>query len=255
MTAKRQIALLVAALAPGVAGCVGVAEFRELEKRVTAMERADASGPDPGGSRPRVAALAAEQERLMGEIARLEGRIDVAEHQASEALEESRAAAAAAARDDAVWPEDTPESEPEAGPAATPPAANGEASTEIAAYREAYETSRGNDPQVCIEHFREFLQSYPSSNLADDAAYWMADCHFRDGELKKAVLGFNDVVEEYPEGNKAADALYRQGQALLRLGPRYASAAGKAFERVIVEYPDSERVAEAKQQLEVLGSR
>ena len=83
----------------------------------------------------------------------------------------------------------------------------------------------------------------------------MADCYFRKGDYRAAVLRFNDVVEGFPAGNKAADALYRQGQALLRMGPGYASAAGTAFERVIEEYPDSARVAEAQQQLEVLGSR
>ena len=53
--------------------------------------------------------------------------------------------------------------------------------------------------------------------------------------------------------DKAPDALYRQGEALLRLGPKYGSAAETAFERLINEYPDSPRVAEAKRQLELLG--
>jgi outer membrane protein assembly factor BamD (BamD/ComL family) len=41
---------------------------------------------------------------------------------------------------------------------------------------------------------------------------------------------------------------------LLRLGPGYGKAAGKAFERVVKEYPDSARAAEAKKQLELLGA-
>jgi TolA-binding protein len=45
-----------------------------------------------------------------------------------------------------------------------------------------------------------------------------------------------------------------QGEALLRLGPGYGKAAGKAFERVIEESPDSARAPEAKKQLELLGS-
>ena len=62
-------------------------------------------------------------------------------------------------------------------------------------------------------------------------------------------------MARYPEGDKSADALYRQGEALLKLGPNYAKAAGKAFERVIAEYPNSPRAGEAKKQLELLGAR
>ncbi len=82
----------------------------------------------------------------------------------------------------------------------------------------------------------------------------MADCYFKRGDYKTAVLRFDDVVARYPTGRRAPDALYRQGEALLRLGPGYGKAAGKAFERVIEEYPDSARAPEAEKQLELLGS-
>ena len=96
------------------------------------------------------------------------------------------------------------------------------------------------------------MQTYPASAYADDATYWMADCYFKNGDYKTAVLRFDGVVTGYPTGNKAADALYRQGEALLRLG--HGKAAGRAFERVIKEYPDSARAPEAKKQLDLLGA-
>jgi TolA-binding protein len=61
-------------------------------------------------------------------------------------------------------------------------------------------------------------------------------------------------VRNFPTGNKAADAAYRQGEALLQMGPGYDQAARNAFERVLKSYPDSSRAAEAKRQLELLGS-
>ena len=134
------------------------------------------------------------------------------------------------------------------------PREEGSSSAELTAYREAYSAWRAGDAQVCIDRFRNFLQTYPSSAHADDAAYWMADCYFKNGDFKTAVLRFDDVVARYPKGNKAADALYRQGEALLRLGPNYGKAAGKAFERVVKEYPTSALVPQARRQLEVLKS-
>ena len=80
----------------------------------------------------------------------------------------------------------------------------------------------------------------------------MADCYVKLGDLKTAILRFDDVAGRYPEGNKASDALYRQGETLLELGPSYGSAARKAFERVVNEYPQSPRALEAKDQVKTL---
>ena len=96
------------------------------------------------------------------------------------------------------------------------------------------------------------MQNHPSSEYADDATYWLADCYFKQGNYSAAVLRFDDVARQYPGGNKAADALYRQGEALLRMG--HGKAAGNAFEKVLQDYPDSARAPEAKKQLDLLGS-
>ena len=124
-------------------------------------------------------------------------------------------------------------------------------SSEVRAYKEALASWRTNDYTACIDRFRGFLQTYASSSRADDAAFWIGDCHYRQGEFKNAVVRFDDVVRNYPTGNRAPDALYRQGESLLKLGPSFHPAARRAFERVLKEYPDSARAAEASRQLEL----
>ena len=242
---RFQAVVALAAL-PLVAGCVTVAEFRKLERRVNGMERGSgsAAGEDVG----RVADLGQQVEELRDELHRIQGRLEEAEHSAQRAVEEAHAARADAARTGGA---------PAAPPATTseePPREEGSSAAELTAYREAYASWRGGDAQVCIDRFRNFLQTYPSSAYADDAAYWMADCYFKHGDYKTAVLRFDDVVTRHPQSGKAPDALYRQGEALLRLGPGFSKAAGKAFERVVKEYPDSARAAEAKKQLDLLRS-
>lgn len=262
-------------------GCVTVAEFRKLEDEVGQMRRGG------GGGGARVADLRTQLDALDRRIAKLEGRVDESRHTADQALEEARRARQEAAGvppgtslDGA--PSDGTASSPEAtlpgeaGAAAAPGGAaeaaavasgaapsartdpgesaqNGASVQEVSAYREAHAAYRGGDYDACIDRFRRFLQTYPTSPYADDSAYWMAECHFKKGDYKSAILRFDDVVARYPEGDKSADALYRQGEALLKLGPNYAKAAGKAFERVIAEYPSSPRAGEAKKQLELLG--
>ena len=128
------------------------------------------------------------------------------------------------------------------------------ASEEVRAYRAAHALWRSGDADACIDQFSAFLQNHAESPYADDATFWMADGYFNQGDFEQSVLRFDDVVRKYPDGNKAPDALFRQGEALLKLGPRYHQAAKRAFERVMSEYPDSSLVDEAKKRLEVVAA-
>jgi tol-pal system protein YbgF len=227
---------LVATLALGALACATPAELRKLQNRVTSLERSGSAGTGGG----RVADLGAQVTELQQSVDALAGRVEVMERQVQVAIEDSRAA-----RREANLPsEPVPGAE---GGAVNP----GEpVSQEVQSYRDAYAKWRDGDAAGCVDQFSKFLQTYPSSQYADDATYWLADCYFKQGNFSAAVLRFDDVAREYPTGNKAADALYRQGEALLRMG--HGTAAGNAFEKVLRDYPDSARAPEAKRQLELL---
>lgn len=236
-------------------GCVTTAEFRKLEERVIDAHRGADGGPDPF---ERIAALSAEVEALQAAQRRLRGELEVASKTADDALAEARKARQTLAAQSALAGT--------AGAAAGAAVAGGgepivppddednTSSAEVVAYQEALAAWRTNDQKACVDLFRKFLQTYPSSVYADDGAYWMADCHFKQGDYRVAVLRFNDVVRVYPNGNKAADALYRQGESLLKLGPGFYDAARTVFKQVLEDYPESERAREAKEQLEAIGT-
>lgn len=247
MGAKRLARAGAALCAAGaLSACVSMAEFRKLEYDVNRLKGAGGAGG--GGSRTQLADAMVEIQALREQVASLEGRLEVAEH-ALEELRPARGGAPAGGSAGAPAPGGgVPGGAPEGGEDAFQGSPE-----EVQAYRDARAAWRVGDLEACIDRFRGFLQTYPASDHADDAAYWMADCHYREGDYKAAVLRFADVVQRYPTGDKAPDALYRQGEALLRLGPKYGSAAETAFERLIDEYPDSPRVAEARRQLELLG--
>lgn len=246
MKIARSIAggLALAAL-PALTGCVGLAEFRKLQYEVRQMK---AGGGGSGGP-ARLADVSSEIGALREQVSQLEGRLEVNEHQTQEALEEAKKARLAAAQGVASAPASHGTDDPTAG---LPPEAS--ASEEVRSYRAAYDAWRTDDHQQCIDRFGEFLQSFPTSQYADDASFWRADCYFKQGDLKAAILRFDDVATRYPKSDKASEALYRQGEALLKLGPNFGKAAEKAFDRVVKEYPDSRRAEDARQQLRLLGA-
>jgi tol-pal system protein YbgF len=232
--AKIALALLCAV----PLGCATVADQRKLEYEVNKMKVSTSAG-DQG---KRIAELSAEVDSLRSEVADLRGRLELAEHAVQQATEDAHAARAASS----AQPEPTPSPESEAP-------AEGADAAELALYKEGFDAWRGNDHATCIDRFGRFLQTYPSSKLADDAAYWWADCHYKAGELQKAVLRFDEVATRYPKSEKAPEALFREGETLLQLGPRFSKAAKQAFQRLIDTYPDNKRAQEAKDRLAIIG--
>jgi len=233
--ARRIAAIALVAALP--LGCATVAEQRKLEYELNKMR----SGSSLAEQGKRIAELSTELDTLRAEMAELRGRIEIAEHGAQQAAEDARAARQASVP------------APVTAPTEELPPAEGPASEELALYREAYDAWRTNDHASCVDRFGRFLQSFPSSKYADDAAFWLADCHYRQGDLKTSVLRFDEVATRYPESDKAAEALFRQGEALLQMGPQFSKAAQKAFQRVIDNYPTHKRAADARERLAIIG--
>jgi len=234
-------------------GCASQGDLLRLQEQVAEHHQAGSGAPDPFA---RIAQLAAEVDSMRQEILDLEGELELARKESADALAEIRATRTTLARQSA---------EAAAASVALGIAADGGAELgvdealapapdqQLVGYQQALDAWRGDEYPACIERFTGFLQSYPTSSYADDEAFWLADCTFKNREFKRAVIRFSDVVRVYPDSPKAPDALYRQGESLLKLGPRFEEAARTVFRRLQKDYPDSERAAEAAQQLDRLG--
>lgn len=242
-------------------GCATQGDFLRLQEKVAEHHVPGRDAPDPFS---RIAKLSADVDVMRQDIRDLQGELELARKEAADALEEVRRTRAAIAQGTV---------ETSGAGAAAPGGAGGSGGggstgvvgavvggdsapkpdQELAGYQSALDAWREDEFNVCIKRFTAFLQAYPSSGYADDAAYWLADCTYKNGEFKRSVVRFNAVVSVYPESPKAPDALYRQGESLLKLGPKFHEAARTVFKRVQKDYPDSERAVEAAQQLERLG--
>ena len=86
--------------------------------------------------------------------------------------------------------------------------------------------------------FEELLRLYPTSDVAPDAQYYLAESYESDGKLLQADSAYAVVVLRYPRSAKAPTALYKRGQALIKQGRRGEARA--VMEQVTRQYPNTD---------------
>ena len=66
--------------------------------------------------------------------------------------------------------------------------------------------------------FKQFLQSYPQSSLADSAQYWLGESYYVTRDFQSAAASFQTVLDRWPDSRKAPDALLKLGYTQAELG-------------------------------------
>lgn len=106
---------------------------------------------------------------------------------------------------------------------------------------------------LAISGFEQFIRSFPTSDRADDAQFYIGESYQLDGKFKEAVTAYEKVIADYPTGDRVPQALYKRGVALSLLGDN--ERARESFQQVIRNYPQSEVAVLAKQVLDGLNRR
>jgi tol-pal system protein YbgF len=120
------------------------------------------------------------------------------------------------------------------------------------AYDEALKLMDRKEFRKAISQFQEFLKNNPNSEFADNAQYWIGECHYALKEFDQAILEFDAVRRKYPNGDKVPAALLKQGFAFAELGDRVD--ARLILQELIERYPLSAEATKAKERLKTLRS-
>jgi tol-pal system protein YbgF len=107
--------------------------------------------------------------------------------------------------------------------------------------------SKGNY-DLAISEFRQYVETYPSSEMADNAQYWIGESFFGKKKFNEAIAEFDKVSLLFPKGDKVPAARFKKGMALIELGQ--TDAAKAEFQALIKVYPRSNEAVLARQQLE-----
>ena len=96
--------------------------------------------------------------------------------------------------------------------------------------------------------FDQFLVSFPQSELADNAQYWLAESHYVTQKFEQALAEFDAVITRYPQSRKVPDALLKMGYCNYEL--EQWDAARGSLERVQADYPETTAARLAGQRLQ-----
>src|SRR5215467_7789918 len=77
--------------------------------------------------------------------------------------------------------------------------------------------SRGNY-DLAISEFRQYVESYPSSEMTDNAQYWIGEILYAQKKLPEASAAFEQVKMISPNGDKTASALFKRAMVLMDMG-------------------------------------
>ncbi len=86
--------------------------------------------------------------------------------------------------------------------------------------------------------FSDLLTQYPTSDLAPEAQYWIAEAYASAGSAVEADSVFALVADKYPNSERAPVAIYKRAVALKVAGQ--TRQARTLLQQVIDKYPKSE---------------
>ncbi len=120
-------------------------------------------------------------------------------------------------------------------------------------YQVALELLRDERYEQSAASFQQFLLTFPDSELADNAQYWLAESHYASDQFEQALEEFEIVIDDYPRSQKVPDALLKMGFCNFSL--QRWDEAREALTRVQADYPDTAAARLADQYLKRMDSQ
>jgi len=149
-------------------------------------------------------------------------------------------------------PATQPKPEESADVAADQPAATIQAVSPEEDYQRAYRDYQKGNFELAKLGFKEYLNSYPDSEDADNAQLWLAQCYYKTGENEQALEEFHRLYTDFPNSPKIPDAMLVEALIEDKQGNR--DKARTVLEKLIADYSTSTAAERAKVKLEAIGS-
>jgi tol-pal system protein YbgF len=260
-TASRFAARLLAiAAALSLGACVSGSDIERLQRQISGVEKKVDALSSQASSREEVqklsdnlgkqstallranAEIGTKFDDLIRDMQTLAGKLEDSNRrlrEVSQQLAEMQARAAGAAAASGAT-----------GATAAPAAARTASPADL--YAQATADYQRGQFDLARQGFQEYLDSYPKTDLSDDAAYWIGECYAAQKKSREAIAAWERLFKQYPESDKAAAAHLKKGIAHLDLGEKAQAIVEMQF--VVHEHPRSDEAKSARQRLKALGA-
>jgi tol-pal system protein YbgF len=118
-------------------------------------------------------------------------------------------------------------------------------------YRSAYEDYMRGNYDLAEQGFRDYMERWPSTELTDNALYWIGECLDAQDEPAEALEVFTMVLDDYPTSDKAAAAQLKKGLLYLKMDDQAQGVVHLQY--VVYEYPGTREADLARERLKSLG--
>ena len=115
-------------------------------------------------------------------------------------------------------------------------------------YAAAYQTFKNGQYDKSRTEFKNFLATYPDTEYAGNAQFWIGECYFFEKNYEQAILEYEKVSKNYPKGNKVPYALLKQGLSFLKLNDK--TSAKLILQQVIKDFPNTNQARIARSKLQ-----
>jgi tol-pal system protein YbgF len=134
------------------------------------------------------------------------------------------------------------------GDTAAPPAQSTASADQM--YEASLAQLRRGSNSTARQGLREMLRTYPTSERAGDALYFIGQSFAAENPDSAAVY-YEQVIQKHPSSSRAASALYNLGLVAERR--KETRKARETYQRVVQKYPQSDEAALARDRLKALG--
>ena len=142
-------------------------------------------------------------------------------------------------------PRDTSAAAPSGAPA---PAAASPGPNQL--FQSSLDQLRRGSPGSARRGFEELLRLYPTSDLAGEAQFYIAEALAGEGNLSAADTAYGTVVARYSESARAPTALYKRALLLQQRGN--VALARTALNDLVRRYPRSDEAQLARERLRTM---
>lgn len=117
------------------------------------------------------------------------------------------------------------------------------------------------DYKKSIQLFEKLVGPYAGKPQLERIQYQLADAYYQTGNYELSSYYFGKFIANYPQSTKVQEAAFLSAHSYYKAAPKYSrdqtdtNKALEAFQTYIINYPDSDRIADANKYYQELTER